>query len=233
MGLRFVRKGGSPWAGWWIFSQYSACGVQDLDQDAGTGIWRCVQVVVVERGKHVSRAGQRSVKTTSVLCFAGESVLMVHQENSRGRMWTLPGGKVDPGETYVDAVVRECAEETALVLSPANDAELCGVSCVEAICPEIHLTRMIFETQIAGPTPRPLVNDIGGEVLDAEFTPLPEARRRLEQLAVPAQREPFLAALAGVARPYYCYKTSQTGRGLVSAQPSGWGVEPANALVSP
>lgn len=176
---------------------------------------------------------QRIVRTTSVVCFAGETVLMVHQDNSRGRMWTLPGGKVDPGESYEDAVVRECAEETAIVLSTPGEEPLRGVCLVEAICPEIHLTRMIFVTTIVGPTPRPVVNDIGGEVLDAEFTPIEEARERLRKLVVPAQRDPFLEALAGVARPYYCYTTSLADQGLRAAQPRRMTDDLSTGLVSP
>jgi len=44
------------------------------------------------------------------------------REPNRGR-WSLPGGRVEPGETDEQALVRELAEETALVV---NAGPLCG-----------------------------------------------------------------------------------------------------------
>lgn len=44
-----------------------------------------------------------------------DSILMVNQLNEAGRrVWTLPGGGVEAGETPAVAVLRELAEETQL-----------------------------------------------------------------------------------------------------------------------
>ena len=45
-------------------------------------------------------------------------LLLVRRGNppSRG-LWSVPGGRVEPGESEVDAVVREVAEETGLQVS--------------------------------------------------------------------------------------------------------------------
>jgi 8-oxo-dGTP diphosphatase len=45
-------------------------------------------------------------------------VLLVRRANEPGRgLWSLPGGRVEPGETEEAAVAREVLEETGLVVS--------------------------------------------------------------------------------------------------------------------
>ena len=61
----------------------------------------------------------------SVLCCAGllqkpdKSVLLVQRplHKSMGGMWEFPGGKVDPGETPQETIVRELFEEIGIETS--------------------------------------------------------------------------------------------------------------------
>lgn len=48
-------------------------------------------------------------------------LLLVQRANDPGRgRWSLPGGKVEPGETDAEAVVRELLEETGLLVTPGR-----------------------------------------------------------------------------------------------------------------
>jgi phosphatase NudJ len=55
-------------------------------------------------------------------CFAlvvvrlGERWLLVH-ERKHGQRWYLPAGRVEPGETFVEAAVRETREESAIAVT--------------------------------------------------------------------------------------------------------------------
>lgn len=59
----------------------------------------------------------------AVVLDADERVLLFHTHDpvnpELGRWWELPGGGIEVGETYQQAVIRELREETGLVISPA------------------------------------------------------------------------------------------------------------------
>ena len=57
----------------------------------------------------------------TVLCLIqnGSRILLQNRIKDDWKGYTLPGGHVEPGESFVDAVVREMKEETGLdIISP-------------------------------------------------------------------------------------------------------------------
>jgi 8-oxo-dGTP diphosphatase len=67
-------------------------------------------------------------------------------------LWELPGGRVEPGESDVDAVVRECHEELGVEVTPGP-----------AIGPDVALPNgkllRIYRASLADPTARPHPHD--------------------------------------------------------------------------
>jgi 8-oxo-dGTP diphosphatase len=46
-----------------------------------------------------------------------QRILMVRQHHQERYVWTVPGGAIEPGETSLDAAVREVKEETGLTVA--------------------------------------------------------------------------------------------------------------------
>ncbi len=89
------------------------------------------------------------------------------QDPGRGR-WSLPGGRVEAGETLAQAVEREVAEETALRVRCAD-----LVGWVERIGPGYHFVILDFAVTLAAPgTPR-----AGDDAAQAAWVPFSEVGR--------------------------------------------------------
>lgn len=70
---------------------------------------------------------------------------------ARGLLWELAGGKVEPGETKEQALVRECREELAVTLSV-------GEAFMEVThrYPDLTIHLTVFHAAIAAGTPQKL-----------------------------------------------------------------------------
>lgn len=93
--------------------------------------------------------GSRPELCVGAVACRGDEVLLVRRgtEPERGR-WSVPGGRVEPGETLAEAVLRELHEETGL------DA-LCGplMGWVERIGDRHHFVILDFEVTVVGGEP--------------------------------------------------------------------------------
>jgi len=93
---------------------------------------------------------------------------------ARGLLWEFVGGKVEPGETKEEALIRECREELAVELSV-------GEKFMEVIheYPDLTVHLTLFHAAVAEGTPRMLEHhDIKwitpSEIPDYAFCPADE-----------------------------------------------------------
>lgn len=104
-----------------------------------------------------------------------------HKE--RGLLWEFVGGKVEPGETKEQALVRECQEELAVTLSVGD-----LFMEVDHQYPDLNVHLTLFNAVIHEGTPQLLEhNDIRwitpGEIPQYEFCPADETiLDRLKQI---------------------------------------------------
>ena len=93
---------------------------------------------------------------------------------ARALLWEFVGGKVEPGETKQQALIRECQEELAVTLSVGDE-----VMDVIHEYPDIMVHLTLFNATIAEGEPQKLEhNDIKwitlNEISDYEFCPADE-----------------------------------------------------------
>jgi len=57
----------------------------------------------------------------AIITDAGGRLLLIKRGHEPGKgLWSIPGGRVEPGETDEQAVIREVREETGLVVQPGR-----------------------------------------------------------------------------------------------------------------
>ena len=124
-------------------------------------------------------------EVVAALIWQGEQFMICQRpaHKARGLLWEFVGGKVEPGETKEQALIRECREELAVTVSVG---EIFMDVTHEYPDLTVHLT--LFNAEIAEGKPQMLEhNDIrwitSREIPDYDFCPadveiLSEIRRR-------------------------------------------------------
>jgi 8-oxo-dGTP diphosphatase len=109
----------------------------------------------------------------AALIWEGDRFLICQRpaHKARGLLWEFVGGKVDPGETKAQALVRECREELDITVSV-------GDVFMEVVheYPDLLVRLTLFHATIAQGTPQMLEhNDIRwirvGEIPEFDFCP--------------------------------------------------------------
>lgn len=117
-------------------------------------------------------SGSRPEVCVGAIAVDGGRLLMIRRGHGPASgTWSIPGGRVETGETLAEAVVRELAEETGL-------EGVCGdlVGWVERIGGDHHFVILDFAVTLLDYRP-PVA---GTDAAEAEWVPLSEvAERRL------------------------------------------------------
>ena len=112
----------------------------------------------------------------AALIWEGDRFLACQRpaNKARGLLWEFVGGKVEPGETPEEALIRECREELDITIAPRD----IFMEVIHAY-PDLTVRLILFNASIAEGTPRALEhNDIRwittAQIDELEFCPADE-----------------------------------------------------------
>ena len=101
---------------------------------------------------------RKITEVVAALIWDGDKFLICQRpaHKARGLLWEFVGGKVEPGETKEQALIRECQEELAVMLAVSN-----VFMEVDHQYPDLHVHLTLFNASILEGIPQMLEhNDI-------------------------------------------------------------------------
>ena len=112
-------------------------------------------------------------EVVAALIWDGDRFMICQRpaHKARGLLWEFVGGKVEPGETRQQALIRECREELGITVSPGD-----VFMEVTHTYPDLTVHLTLFSATIADGTPQKLEHNdirwIGVEDIDSyDFCP--------------------------------------------------------------
>lgn len=108
-----------------------------------------------------------TVRVTGVLIENNE-ILLVKQKLSENRNWSLPGGKLERGETIQQGIVREMKEETGLDVEVDCLLYLCDVSTSDNTL--LHISFLL--RRVGGTITLPTNEFDDNPINDVQFVPI-------------------------------------------------------------
>lgn len=108
-----------------------------------------------------------------VVCLKGDNVLLIRRgAPPRQGEWSLPGGRLEPGERLADAALRELREEAGV------EAELIGlVDVVDGLFPEVGRHYVLIDYAARWLSGEPVAGD---DAAEAAFFPVEAALAKVD-----------------------------------------------------
>ena len=110
-----------------------------------------------------------NIRVTGIL-IENNKILLVKQRVSEKRNWSLPGGKLEQGETLEQGIIREVKEETGLDVEIIRLLYLCDVATSDNTL--LHITFLL--KRIAGDIALPTNEFENNPIYDVKFVPVSE-----------------------------------------------------------
>lgn len=115
----------------------------------------------------------KPVPAVGVVCLRGQEVLLIRRGRPpRVEEWSLPGGRIEPGERATDAALRELAEEAGIT------ARITGlVDVVDGLFTEAGLHYVLIDYAAEWVSGEPIAGD---DALEARFVPLDQVEALID-----------------------------------------------------
>ena len=113
------------------------------------------------------------IPAVGVVCLRGDEVLLIRRGTPpRLGEWSLPGGRIEPGEKAIDAALRELREETGV------EARIVGlIDVVDGVFPEIDRHYVLIDYAARWLSGEPVAGD---DAAEARFVALDEVEALID-----------------------------------------------------
>ena len=149
--------------------------------------------------------GVRNIRIVAAVIELDGEVLLVRQQGPTDpeSAWALPGGRVEPGETLIEALGCELRKETGMTLDAASPT-LLYVSEMIDVEEAMHSVAFVFRVRVLLETAP--IADPDGFIRESRFIPSGEAIQFLSLHPYLPMVEPPVAYLRGDNTTFWSYR---------------------------